>query len=103
MNPFDKLKGIANSQKTVSTSKLIPIIAELGLSIAELNQKNNRQRKAIKNLNNKYMNEKKLADKRKAAIVDYENFKHNHMNLKKEYKILLEKYSELKEQNNDNR
>jgi hypothetical protein len=53
MNPFKELKDIAENQKTVRTSRLLPLVKEANRMYAESGRKINKQRKELDNLQRK--------------------------------------------------
>lgn len=75
-NIIHELKTIATTQKTVRTTRLLPIVMALGKTNAEQHKKITQQKKAIEDMNKRYQRVKTKADKRLNYIE----------NLKKELK-----------------
>jgi len=97
VNPIDELMALVANQKTVSTSKLEPIVQRAKQLCIGLTTKVNAQRKAVSTANNKYQHEKKLADMHRVTAKNFEDLKLKHHNLKREHDLLLQKYTQLKE------
>ncbi|MFS0822153.1 hypothetical protein [Bacillus sp. 1P02SD] len=91
MNPIDQLNTIINSQKTVSTTKLAPIVKSFMKMYNNTAQKVNSQKNKIDELNKKYQQAKHKADKRLELVEQHERLKIHHRNLEREYNLLLEK------------
>jgi hypothetical protein len=93
MNPIEQLNTIIANQKTVSTSKLMPIVKAFIKMYNNTAQKVNSQTNTINDLNKKYQQVKHKAGKRKEMVEQYERLKIHHRNLERQYNLLLEKVS----------
>ncbi|MFS0820772.1 hypothetical protein [Bacillus sp. 1P02SD] len=91
MNPIDQINTIIANQKTVSTTKLVPIVKAFAKMYINTVQKMNNQKNTINELNKKYQQAKHKADKRLEVVEQYERLKIHHRNLEREYNLLLEK------------
>lgn len=91
MNPIEQLNSIITNQKTVSTTKLVPIAKAFTKMYNNTVQKMNSQKNALAELNKKYQQAKHKADKRLKMAEQYERLKVHHRNLEREYNLLLEK------------
>jgi len=91
VNPIEQLNTIITNQKTVSTTKLVPIVKAFIKMYNNTVQKLNSQKNTINELNKKYQQAKHKADKRLEMVEQYERLKVHHRNLEREYNLLLEK------------
>lgn len=86
-----ELREIAESQKSITTKRLMPYINFMDKLEKQFKKRIQDQTSTIDRLNKMYQREKTQADRRKQVIIDYENLKTNHRNLKNEFKILQER------------
>jgi hypothetical protein len=96
LNPITELKEIVGSQKTVSTSRLEPMVRKLEKIMIKQQQHANSQSKRLRDMNDQLQRVRSKSDKRKAMVEDYENLKLHHRNLTREYNLLLEKHQSYK-------
>jgi len=73
-NIIHQLKTIATTQKTVRTTRLLPIIIAIGKINAEQNKKIAQQKKAIDDMNKRYQRAKTKADKRLKRLEELEEY-----------------------------
>lgn len=86
--PIRELKQIIATQKTISTTRLAPLVEQIEKHYTQRDEKINAQQNSLKRMNIRYQREKDKADRRKAAMQDYENLKVNHQNLRREFNVL---------------
>jgi len=91
VNPIEQLNTIIANQKTVSTTKLLPIVKAFTKMYNNTVQKMNSQKNTINELNKKYQHASKRAHERKEMAEQHERLKVHHRNLEREYNLLLEK------------
>jgi hypothetical protein len=88
-HPLTIIKELANNQKTISTSKLIPLLDALDKMRIEQAAKINRQTNVLNKMNQELQ---KLRHKTK----EFDNLRVKHSRLKTEHLLVLEKLKRAK-------
>lgn len=89
--PLQELKQIIANQKTVSTSRLEPLVRQIEKIIIQQGQKINGQKKSIRNLNKRMQQAQFLAAKRKHLAKENLELKDKIRRQKRELAVLTKK------------